>query len=54
VRFGSPFGDRQTQADAPGFARTAFVDAVKPVEDFVPMLRRNARTGILYLDAGGR
>ena len=54
VSFGSPFGDRQTQARAPTFARTAFIDAVKAVEDSLPVFRGNARAAILYFDASIR
>jgi hypothetical protein len=54
MSFGTPFRDCKTKASASGFTRTAFVNAVKPVEDFVSVLGRNAGATILYFDAGGK
>jgi hypothetical protein len=54
VRFGAPLSDRETKASAAGFTRTTFVNAIKAVENFFPVLGRNAGTTIFDLDTGSK
>src|SRR4051794_20844858 len=52
MHFRTPLRYCQSKAGAAGFARTSFINAVKAIENSLPVLRRNAGTRIFYLDAG--